>query len=231
MAAAGAVMAPDRMWASWLLVAYYALGLGLAGLCFVAIHYTTGCELERAIRRVPEALAGTLPFAVVLLGVVSSPGRNCIRGRPLRASRRRRARRWRSSWLWLSRPFFLLRAAVYLVIWIVFAVAIRRASRRQDGDGDPRWTRANVRLSAAFLMVFGVTFTLASFDWVMSLELLWYSTIFGVYNFAGLFLSGLAADHHRRAVAGARGAASGRPDRRSPARSRQAAVRVQRVLD
>ena len=72
-------------------------------------------------------------------------------------------------------------------------MAIRRASRRQDGDGDRRWTRANVRLSAAFLMVFGVTFTLASFDWMMSLEPLWYSTIFGVYNFAGLFLSGLAA--------------------------------------
>jgi len=78
-------------------------------------------------------------------------------------------------------------------MWIVFATAICRNSRRQDEDGDRRWTRANTRLSAAFLMVFGVTFTLASVDWVMSLEPLWYSTIFGVYNFAGLFLSGLAA--------------------------------------
>ena len=70
VAAAGAVMAPDRMWASWLLVGYYALGLGLAGLCFVAIHYTAGASWSAAIRRVPEALAGTLPFAAVLLAVV-----------------------------------------------------------------------------------------------------------------------------------------------------------------
>ena len=70
IAAAGAVLAPDRMWASWLLVSYYALGLGLAGLCFVAIHYTTGASWSVAVRRVAEALAGTLPFASVLLAVV-----------------------------------------------------------------------------------------------------------------------------------------------------------------
>jgi hypothetical protein len=192
VAAAGAVVEPDRMWASWFLVGYYALGLGLAGLCFVAIHYTTGASWSAAIRRVPEALAGTLPFAAVLLAVV-------FIARP-------QLYPWTSSssvegaspalafkLAWLYRPFFLVRAAGYSFIWIVFAVMIRRASRRQDDDGDQRWTRANVRLSAAFLMVFGVTFTLASFDWVMSLEPLWYSTIFGVYNFAGLFLSGLAA--------------------------------------
>jgi hypothetical protein len=82
---------------------------------------------------------------------------------------------------------------VYCVIWVVFAIEIRRRSQRQDRDGDSRWTRANARLSAAFLVIFGVTFTLASADWMMSLEPLWYSTIFGLYNFAGLFLSGLAA--------------------------------------
>ena len=69
-AVAGAFMAPARMWASWLLVAYYALGLGLAGLCFVAIHYTSGSTWSVAIRRVPEALAGTLPFAIVLLAIL-----------------------------------------------------------------------------------------------------------------------------------------------------------------
>ncbi|MEO8255987.1 MAG: hypothetical protein ABI868_01445 [Acidobacteriota bacterium] len=191
-AAGGALMAPDRMWASWLLVAYYALGLGLAGLCFVAIHYTTGASWSAAVRRVPEALVGTLPCSAVLLGAV-------LVARPQLYSWTAAAGAVASSpalafkLAWLSRPFFLFRAVTYALIWIGFAMAIRRASLRQDGDGDRRWTRANVRLSAAFLMVFAVTFTLASVDWVMSLEPLWYSTIFGVYNFAGLFLSGLAA--------------------------------------
>jgi hypothetical protein len=191
--AAGAVLAPDRMWASWLLVSYYALGLGLAGLCFVAIHYTSGAIWSVAVRRVAEALAGTLPFASLLLVVVliarpqlypwTIPGGLGSVTDGAMAFKR----------FWLSRPFFLARAAAYAAIWIAFAFAIRWCSRRQDGDGDPRWTRANVRLSAGFLVVFAVTFSLASVDWVMSLEPLWYSTIFGVYNFAGLFLSGLAA--------------------------------------
>ena len=193
VAAAGAVMAPDRMWANWLLVAYYALGLGLAGLCFVAIHYTAGASWSAAIRRVPEALAGTLPFAAVLLAVVFVARPQLYRWTVAVGSGVALSPALAFKHAWLSRPFFLFRAAVYSSIWIAFAVAIRRASRRQDDDGDWRWTRANVRLSAAFLMVFGVTFSLASVDWVMSLEPSWYSTIFGVYNFAGLFLSGLAA--------------------------------------
>ena len=88
--------------------------------------------------------------------------------------------------------FFFLRAAVYLAAWIFFAHKIVANSRRQDADGDPRCRQANVRLSAAFLVVFGLTLSGASFDWIMSLEPHWYSTIFGVYHFAGLILTALA---------------------------------------
>jgi hypothetical protein len=76
---------------------------------------------------------------------------------------------------------------------MAFAWAIVRNSRRQDRTGDPALTARNIRLSAAFLVVFGVTFWLASDDWLMSLEPNWSSTVFAVYHFAGLFLSALAA--------------------------------------
>jgi hypothetical protein len=190
-AVAGAFMAPQRMWASWLLVAYYSLGLGLAGLCFVAIHYTTGSTWSVAIRRVPEALAGTLPFSIALLAIlfIVHPQLYGWTSESFGGSERAMAFKH----FWLSRPFFLVRAAIYSGIWIVFAIAIRGRSQRQDKDGDPRWTRENFRLSAAFLVLFGITITLASVDWVMSLEFHWFSTIFGVYNFASLFFSGLAA--------------------------------------
>jgi hypothetical protein len=191
-AAAGAVRQPDRVLAGALLVSQYAMGLGLAGLCFVAIHYTTGASWSVAIRRVPEALAVTLPLSTLLLLVVfatrpqlyawTEPGFMAEGG----AS-------WAFKRWWLSWPFFLARSGAYCAAWILFAVAIRRGSQRQDADGDRRWTRGNVRLSAAFLIVFAVTFSMASVDWIMSLEASWYSTIFGVYAFAGLFSSGLAA--------------------------------------
>jgi len=160
MCAAGAVLAPDRMWASLLLVSYYALGLGLSALCFVAIHYTTGASWSVAVRRVAEALAGTLPFASLLLVSVLIAGRSCTRGpcgtvstmsgdRGVATDSAMAFKRF-----WLSRPFFLARAAAYVAAWIAFASAIRWCSRRQDADGDSRWTRANVRLSAGFLAVF-----------------------------------------------------------------------------
>src|SRR5712691_5376345 len=192
VAAAGAAFAPDRMWASWLLVAYYGVGLGLAGLCFVAIHYATGSTWSVAIRRVPEALAGTLPFSIAMLATlfVVHPQ---LYGWTTECLGPGSERALAFKHLWLSRPFFLIRAAVYSGIWILFAFAIRQRSRRQDLDGDPRWTHENFRLSAAFLVLFGITVTLASIDWVMSLEFRWFSTIFGVYNFASLFFSGLAA--------------------------------------
>ncbi|MBI1788829.1 MAG: hypothetical protein HYR60_14920, partial [Acidobacteria bacterium] len=93
---------------------------------------------------------------------------------------------------WLNRPFFLVRAAIYLALWIWFAHKLVGASRRQDEDGDLVHTSRNIRTSAIFLVVFALTVWLASYDWIMSLEPEWYSTIFGIYNFAGLVLSGLA---------------------------------------
>src|SRR5438876_10395631 len=67
IAAVGMQKGTDGFWASWLLVAYYALGLSLSGLCFVAIHYTTGASWSVAIRRVAEAFAEAIPVAMVLL--------------------------------------------------------------------------------------------------------------------------------------------------------------------
>ena len=73
-----------------------------------------------------------------------------------------------------------------------FAFAIVPTSRRQDGDGSAIHTHRNVRLSVTFLIIFALTFWLASVDWVMLLEPHWFSTIFGVYYFAGTALSTFA---------------------------------------
>jgi Ni/Fe-hydrogenase subunit HybB-like protein len=190
-AAIGAPQAAQRFWASWLLVGYFALGVGLSGLCFVAIHYTTGASWSVVIRRIAEAFAEAIPLAVILIAVVFVAGPQLYPWTNGVGSAADAALAFKR--FWLSWPFFLARASVYAAIWIGFALEIGRRSRRQDQDGDPRWTRANAGASAAFLVTFGVTFTFASIDWVMSLDPFWYSTIFAVYNFAGLFASGLSA--------------------------------------
>jgi hypothetical protein len=192
-AVAGAFVDPARMWANWLLVSYYALTLALGGMCFVAIHYATGATWGVALRRVPEAMAGVLPFTAIAVAVVlvARPQLYPWTSGNFGAAHAESALAFKHAWL--NWPFFLVRAVVYGVVWSLFAWAIRRHSRLQDTGGDVSRTFANRRLSIAFLVVFGLTFSLASFDWVMSLEPAWYSTIFGVYNFAGLFTSTLSA--------------------------------------
>jgi hypothetical protein len=183
----GLVADPQRTWLQLLLVSYYLAGLALGGLLLVALLYVTGARWSNAVRRIPEAMFGVLPIAAGGIAAVlilrpslypwTEPG---AAESPLQH-------------LWLNRPFFVARAFVYLGLWLVIGFAIVRNSRRQDYETAATPTRQNVRLSAAFLVVFGVTFWLASCDWIMSLEPRWASTIFSVYNFAGVFVSGLAA--------------------------------------
>lgn len=187
--AVGLLLTPQRTWANVLLLSFYLVGLGLGGLLIVALHYVTAAQWSVPLRRVPEAMTALLPVAA--LGMVA-----VLLFRPSLYSWSVAADQVPDSplgHLWLNRPFFLLRALAYLSVWMTFAVAIVRTSRRQDREHDAAPTATNHRLSAGFIVVFGVTCWLASSDWIMSLEPKWPSTIFGVYNFAGILLSALAA--------------------------------------
>jgi hypothetical protein len=177
---------PAATWANFLLVSYYLLGLGLGSLVFVAFLYVCGAGWGVALRRLPEAMAALIPVACVGVAValLFYPSLYPWSERVSEGADSGPAFRD----LWLSRPLFLLRALVYFILWTVFARAIVRASRRQDEDGRIGHTGTNIRLSAAFLVVFGATCWLSSVDWIMSLEPEWSSTIFGVYHFSGLFL-------------------------------------------
>ncbi|HXY49305.1 MAG TPA: hypothetical protein VEI01_07630 [Terriglobales bacterium] len=186
---AGLFFAPQRIWPNLLLVSYYLLGLALAGMAWIAIQYVSGAHWSTALRRVPEAMAGALPLAALgVLGILAFQPSiySWTKGLHLEGD----APGFKQ--MWLSLPFFRIRAVVYLLGWLGFSWATRNISRQQDADGDPSHTRRSTALAALFLVFFGITFWLASFDWIMSLEPEWYSTIFGFYNFAGAFLSGLA---------------------------------------
>jgi hypothetical protein len=187
--AAGVAAGVDRAWAAWLVSSLYVLGLGLGALFFIALLYVTGSSWGVALRRVPEAMTATLPVAglAVLALLLARPGaypwtHGLGEAGPLAAFKA----------AWLSYPFFVARAVAYVALWIVLARALVGGSRRQDTDGDPRHSVRNARVSAGGLVVFAITVSLASFDWIMSLEPDWYSTMFGVYQFAGLFQSALA---------------------------------------
>ncbi len=86
---------------------------------------------------------------------------------------------------WLSLPFWQARGLVYLLLWLGMALFYYRTSIRQDETGELSLTRRMRALAPATAVLFGLSVTFAGFDWVMSLLPTWYSTIFGVYIFAG----------------------------------------------
>lgn len=189
--AVGLWVDPDRSWKGLLIAFFYATGLGLGAALFMATQYVTGAGWSIAFRRVPEAMTAILPFAG--LGVVAlgfgvhnlyewSHGAEVVEDRILAAKAS-----------WLNVPFFLVRIAGYLLIWILLSRLIVMTSRRQDADGDVVHTRRNVRNSVLLIVLGVITGCLASFDLLMSLQPHWYSTMFGVLTVAGIFLSALAA--------------------------------------
>lgn len=184
----GLIFAPQRAWASLLLVSQYFVGLSLAGLFLVAVLYVSGAGWGVAIRRIPEALASLLPLGLAGTFVVLLAGRALYPWTSLHAEEALIGFKG----VWLDYGFWLLRAGIYGALWLCFAHVLLRHSREQDFDGEVRHTHRNSRVSAAFLVVFALTCWLSSVDWIMSLEPHWYSTIFGVYNFSGQFCCGLA---------------------------------------
>jgi Ni/Fe-hydrogenase subunit HybB-like protein len=155
----------------------------------IALQYLTGAGWSIALRRINEAMSGLLIpgligiAAVLILRPSLYPwtteafGDHGFAGFKV---------------YWLNHTNWLVRAAIYAGIWLSFSFALRWHSRRQDVDGEFSHTRWNVALSAMFVICFALSYWLASVDWLMSLEPLWFSTMYGVYNFAGLLSGGVA---------------------------------------
>jgi len=185
----GLARAPERIWPSYLVSAFFILTICLSGTLFIALLNVSSARWGTAFRRVPEAMASCLPWAAGMVGLMLLFGGGSTLFEwshaevdPLIAAKS----------AWLNTPFFVARLVFYFGVWIGLSSKIVGHSRRQDQDGDPAHGSANKGLSALFLVLFGITFSGASFDLIMSLEAEWFSTIFGLYNFAGLFLTGLS---------------------------------------
>ena len=187
-ALAGLYWSPRRAWSNLLLVEVYALGLALAAALFLCIHHLTGAGWSSGLRRVPEAMMGSLPvLALLALPLMAArpvlfPAAVAVdEGAPGAKA------------LFQGAPLVFVRSGLALLAWVLLARALRRLSLRQDTHPDLATHRRLVRVSAVFVPVFAFTLTLACVDWLMALAPEWTSTAFTVYVFSGLLVSGLAA--------------------------------------
>jgi hypothetical protein len=191
LALAGALAGadPTRFFAAWLVAFLFFLTLALGCLYFVLIHTATQASWGVVVRRVAETGAATLPvFALLFVPVALGLHELYPWSRPEAAADA--LLRWKRPYL--NESFFYVRAAVYFLVWSAIAVWFLRLSYRQDHGSDHAAAARLRRFSGALLIPLGVTHTLAAFDWVMSLDPHWYSTIFGVYSFSGALVAGFA---------------------------------------
>lgn len=180
--------APERTWSALLLSNLYLLFMCLAGALLISIHYLAGAGWWVVLRRVPEAMMAGLPVGAVLMLTL-------FFGRAVLYPWARGGEEGGAS-AYLNPAFVFLRMLTVLIVWVGLAWAMRHASLRQDLEGATGAAARHRRLviySALFAVTFAVTFSVVSVDWIMSLDPHWASTIFGVYVFAGLLVSGIAA--------------------------------------
>ncbi|GAO02020.1 hypothetical protein [Anaeromyxobacter sp. PSR-1] len=191
--ALGAVVGdPRRVLYAYLVAFVYWLGLALGALLLLGALHASNARWPVVLRRFLEHLPAVIPlFVVLFVPILLGRGHlfpwvdpHGLEGEVLHAVEHKKP--------WLNVPFFVVRAAIYFACWILVAHLLRAWSLRQDAVGGHDLTRRQRALGAGSLPFVALTLTFAAFDWMMSLDPRFFSTIFGVYWFAGSFVGAFA---------------------------------------
>lgn len=186
----------------WMNNVFFA-GIGIIGLFFVAIQYAAQAGWSVGVKRVGMALGTWIPIAGVLMLVLWVVTHHDVF-------------HWTHSYLYQEGPqfdaiinkkapffywpldggtfplFYLLRMVVFFGGWYYFFIMIRKNMLAEDLQAGTSFWRRNVVFSTVFLIFFGVSSSIAAWDWVMSIDTHWFSTMFGWYVFASWWVTGLA---------------------------------------
>ena len=185
--AAGTEGGWDRFFPSYLVSFVFFLSLALGALFFVLVQHATRAGWSVAVRRLAEGVAPNVFLPMAFLAAPVLFGLRALYPWTDTASVAA-DHLLHAKAPWLNVPFFLARTVVYFVLWSALAIWFHRQSTTQDKTGDPRLTKTMETTSTVALVAFAFTVTFFAFDYLMSLTPHWYSTIFGVYFFAGCVL-------------------------------------------
>jgi hypothetical protein len=182
---------PRRFAFSYLTAFLFVTSLGVGSLAWLMIQHVTGAVWSVSLRRLLENLTRPLFWiALLFIPVALNVPRLYAWADTARVQADPEVAR---KAVWLNPVAFDVRAALYLAVWAVIAARLSRASTRQDRTGDPALIAQMRATSTWGLVALGLTTSFAGFDWVMSLDPLWSSTVFGVYVWAGSLVGSLSA--------------------------------------
>lgn len=184
-----------RLQHAWLVACVFFLTLSFGALFFVIVQHLVRAGWSVVVRRVAELIASNTPVAALLLAplvvwVVMGHGTlypwadpHAVEAHPVLAAKAS----------WLDGRFFAARCVVYFAIWFGLGRWLLARSLAQDSAADAAPTLALERRAAPAMVVYALSVNFAAFDLLMSLAPTWYSTIFGVYVFAGSVMAFFAA--------------------------------------
>ncbi|GIJ97684.1 quinol:cytochrome C oxidoreductase [Capnocytophaga stomatis] len=186
-------MLHNKPWAAVYVAALFFMLISLGVLAFYAINRAAQAGWSPVLFRVMEAITAYLfPGVLVVFTLLVLSGmhfnhlfvwmdESVVANDPLLQGKQG----------YLDVPFFLGRAAFYMIGWVLYRHFSRKFSLAQDTATDDRNFVKNFKISAGFLVFFLVTESMMSWDWIMSVDPHWFSTLFGWYVFASFFVSGI----------------------------------------
>jgi hypothetical protein len=189
----GGLVDPRRALHAYLVAFVYWVGIALGALILVGAFHASSARWPVVLRRFVETVPATLPlFVVLFIPVLLGMKHVFVWASPPPGLDRVMEEAIEHKLPYLNARFFLARAVLYFLLWIVVAHLLRAWSLRQDVAGGVTLTRWQRRLGAGALPFLALTMTFAAFDWLMSLDPRFFSTIFGIYWFTGSFIAAFA---------------------------------------
>ena len=181
---------PLKTWANLLLNNYYFLSLVVGATFFAALQYVTQSGWSAGFIRVPQAISNMFPvLAITLLPVILFgmhdlyhwTHEDVIEHDPVVAHKVS----------YLNIPFFVFRYVLFFALWTLLTQLLKKFSLKEDRVNGMEYFRKSEFYSKVYIFILAVTFSLASFDWIMSIDVHWFSTIFAVRNFVMGFYHGV----------------------------------------
>ena len=192
----GLITDRQTTWANYLIVNYYFFSIAMGGAFFFVIQSISQSGWSSAFKRVSEAMMSYIPFAALFFlllwfgvnDLYKWSHKNIVALDPLLQHKS----------VFLNVPFFFARMSLYFLLWILFIRKLRQLSLQEDLADSANSERIMYLFGKAelyskiFIFILAVTFSLSAVDWIMSLDVKWYSTIFALKNLVAAFLHGVS---------------------------------------
>jgi hypothetical protein len=184
----------ERALANLLLNNFYFLCLAIGASFFLALQYITQAGWSAAFKRIPESISAYIPWAalimiLIMIGMKSlypwiQPDEHSFDEHSMHLIEHKSP--------FLNVPFFLIRLVIYFTVWVFMTRLLRKYSLKEDIEGGMIYFEKSGFYSKVYIFTLALTFSLASFDWIMSIDPTWFSTIFALKNFITSFYHGSA---------------------------------------